>query len=91
MGGIDVKQALIIILFIFILTGCSFVSIQPTNEKTDTKTENTSTAIKKISADDHAAYYNSPQVTDDSTLQKPGQSVTDEIGEATLITMKRIN
>ncbi|MBV7506166.1 hypothetical protein KW850_12950 [Bacillus sp. sid0103] len=85
------KQAMIIILFVFLLTGCSFVSIQPPNEKTDTVTENTSTAAKKISADEHDAYYNSPQVTDDSTLQKPGQSVTDEKGEATLKQMKQIN
>ncbi|MEY2192133.1 hypothetical protein AB7942_05280 [Neobacillus sp. BF23-41] len=91
MGGIDVKQAMITILFVFLLTGCSFASIQPTNEKTDTKTENTSTVTKKISKDDHDAYYNSPQVTDDSTLQKPGQSVTDEKGEATLKAIKHIN
>ncbi|MEH7304140.1 hypothetical protein [Neobacillus drentensis] len=85
------KQAMIIILFVFLLTGCSFVSIQPPSEKTDTATENSSTATKKISADDHDAYYNSPQVTDDSTLQKPGQSATDEKGEATLKQMKQIN
>ncbi|WP_026564626.1 DUF4352 domain-containing protein [Bacillus sp. UNC41MFS5] len=85
------KQAMIIILFVFLLTGCSFVSTQTTHENADTKSENTSTAPQKISADDHDAYYNSPQVTDDSSLQKPGQSVTDEKGEATLKTMKQIN
>lgn len=90
-GGIDVKQAMIIILFAFLLTGCSFVSTQTTHKDSDSKSENTSTAPKKISADDHDAYYNSPQVTDDSTLQKPDQSVTDEKGEATLKTMKQIN
>ncbi|MEH7744622.1 DUF4352 domain-containing protein [Neobacillus drentensis] len=85
------KHSLIIILFVFLLTGCSFGSIQPSPERTDTKSENTSKAPQKISAVDHEAYYNSPQVTDDSTLKKPGQSVTDEKGEATLKTMKQIN
>jgi hypothetical protein len=91
MGGIDVKKAMIILLFVFLLTGCSFVSILPTNEKTGSNMEKTSTETKNISEDDHTAYYNSPQVTDDSTLQNPGQSVTDEKGEATLKSIKQIN
>ena len=91
MGGIDVKQAMITILFVLLLTGCSFVSIQQNSERSDSKTEETSTETKVISEDDHDAYYNSPQVTDDSTLQKPGQSVTDEKGEATLKAIKQIN
>ncbi|MEH7503066.1 hypothetical protein V7152_13840 [Neobacillus drentensis] len=85
------KQAMITLLFVFLLTGCSLVSIQPTDERTDSKTEKTSTGTTRISEDDHNAYYNSPQVTDDSTLQKPGQSVTDEKGEATLKAVKQIN
>lgn len=85
------KQAMITLLFVFLLTGCSLVSIQPTNEKTDLNAEKTSTDMTRLSEDDHDAYYNSPQVTDDSTLQKPGQSVTDEKGEATLKAMKQIN
>jgi hypothetical protein len=91
MGGIDVKQAMITIIFVFLLTGCSFISIQPNNEKSDSKTEKTSTETNGISEDMHSAYYNSPQVTDDSMLQKPGQSITDEKGEATLKAMKLIN
>lgn len=91
MGGIAVKQAMITSIFVLLLTGCSFLSIQPMNERFDSKTEKTSTATQGISEDDHNAYYNSPQVTDDSTLQKPGQSVTDEKGEATLKAIKPIN
>lgn len=91
MGGIHVKQAMITMLSVFLLTGCSFVSNQPNNDKNDSKTEKISTVTKEISEDDHNAYYNSPQVTDDSTLQKPGQSVTDEKGEATLKAIKPIN
>ncbi|MDR7238469.1 DUF4352 domain-containing protein [Neobacillus drentensis] len=85
------KQTLITILLVLLLTGCSFVSIQPNRDKTDSKTEKISTDSKKISEDDHNAYYNNPQVTDDSTLQKPGQSMTDEKGEATLKAIKPIN
>jgi hypothetical protein len=91
MGGINVKQTMITIALVLLLTGCSFVSIQPNKDKTDSKTEKISTATKKISEHDHNAYYNSPQVTDDSTLQKVGQSVTDEKGEATLKAIKPIN
>ena len=91
MGGIAVKQAMITSLFVLLLTGCSFLSIQPTIEESNSITEKTSTATKEISEDEHNAYYNSPQVTDDSTLQKPGQSVTDEKGEATLKAIQPIN
>ncbi|MEH7332360.1 hypothetical protein V7161_06965 [Neobacillus drentensis] len=78
------KQIMFIFSFIFLLAGCSFSSIQ-SNSKAEQPQE------KKVSEAEHDAYYNSPQVTDDSTLQRPGQSFTDEKGEATLKAMKQLN
>ncbi|MGG3467605.1 hypothetical protein ABES02_09010 [Neobacillus pocheonensis] len=78
------KKAFIIISFVYLLAGCSLSSIQPIPKAEQTRET-------KISEAEHDAYYNNPQVTDDSTLQKPGQTVTDEKGEATLKAVKQLN
>lgn len=78
------KKALVLISFVYLLAGCSLSSIQPISKAEETHE-------KKISEAEHDAYYNSPQVTDDSTLQKPGQSVSDEKGDATLKAVRQLN
>lgn len=77
------KQAIIGILFVLLLSGCTIGSSLQL-EKADSQP-------KKISEEEHDAYYNNPQVTDDSTLQRAGQSVTDVKGELTLKAINQVN
>lgn len=77
------KQEIIGILFVLLLSGCTIgSSLHP--EKANLQT-------KEISEEAHDVYYNNPQVTDDSTLQKAGQSVTDVKGELTLKAINQVN
>lgn len=81
------KQAIITILFVLLLTGCTAnSSLQP--EKADSQAN---VKTEKMSEEEHDAYYNNPQVTNDSTLHKAGQSVTDVKGELTLKALNQPN
>lgn len=69
-------------LAVYTLTGCSFAQANPSME---TKTIET---VKKKNTD---VLVPNPQVTDDSSLKKAGDSFTDNKGELTLKAVKEVN
>ncbi|WP_108670356.1 hypothetical protein [Peribacillus acanthi] len=83
------KNALIMILISSILAGCSVNAASNTEVKQDTSKKTAAHSGPKP----HVLYdyYESPQVTSDAGLEKPGQSHIDRKGEITLKEFKKVD
>ncbi|MFC0272920.1 DUF4352 domain-containing protein [Metabacillus herbersteinensis] len=86
------KQFLLFLLLTLLLLGCSnnqLVNVASGKNSDSTKTEaEEETSVQQNHYDE---YVLNPQVTNDQSLQKVGDSVTDEKGEATLKAIKNMN
>ncbi|WP_061860105.1 hypothetical protein [Priestia megaterium] len=97
------KQTLSILFLIILLVGCSSNADPKSNEKNtenETRTENSvnkkDDETKQQKNQEQTAnkideYQPNPQVTDDHSLQKVGQTYADGKGEATLKAIKNVN
>jgi hypothetical protein len=93
------KQTLSMMFLIMLLVGCSSNPSPENNEttkKSETQTENNVNEKNDETNQEQIEskmdeYQPNPQVTDDSSLQKIGQSYENEKGEATLKAIKNIN
>ncbi|WP_163100361.1 DUF4352 domain-containing protein [Peribacillus alkalitolerans] len=89
------KNALIMIIFSIILAGCTAnaqTNSEVKNETKETK-ETRETKTTQSEPKPHVLYdfYESPQVTSDAGLEKPGQTYSDRKGEITLKEFKKID
>ncbi|MBM7585332.1 hypothetical protein JOC86_001874 [Bacillus pakistanensis] len=86
------KQALSILLVLFLMAGCS-ANASPENKETSKESETQSANEKKNEEKQKQTgeYQPNPQVTDDRSLQKVGQTYKDRKGEATLKSIKKVN
>jgi hypothetical protein len=89
------KQSLNLLILIFLLVGCSANAATVDNEKNtvvNTKAEETSNETNKSENQDTIEKYQpNPQVTDDQSLLKVGQTYSDAKGEATLKAINQVN
>ncbi|KGM45687.1 DUF4352 domain-containing protein [Neobacillus niacini] len=86
------KQSLNLLLLTLYLVGCSANAAIVSNEKNtvvNTKAEETS--IKNENQETNKKYQPNPQVTDDQSLLKVGQTFSDSKGEAILKAIKQVN
>jgi len=81
------KKYLTLLLAISILSGCSAAAQEDSTK--ETKADVTVKAVEKPKT--HNINVPNPQVTDDSTLYKVGDTVTDRKGELTLKAVKEVN
>jgi len=81
------KKYLTLLLAISILSGCSAAA--PEDSTKETKAAGAVKAVDEPKT--HNIYVPNPQVTDDSTLKKAGDTVTDRKGELTLKAVKEVN
>ncbi|HSO56847.1 MAG TPA: hypothetical protein VLQ66_01315, partial [Paenisporosarcina sp.] len=72
------KHIALLALLTLVISGCSNNTVASVKEK-------------PANIDYLNDYYSNPQVTDDRTLLKIGQSVSDEKGEATLKAINQVN
>jgi Domain of unknown function (DUF4352) len=89
MEGIPLKNALIIVLISIFLSGCS--ANAETNKEVKNETKETKTTQSEPKPHVLYDYYESPQVTSDAGLEKPGQTYSDRKGEITLKEFKKID
>lgn len=81
------KKYLTLLLAISLLSGCSAAAQGDSIKETETEG-----AVKAVDEPKTSnIYVPNPQVTDDSTLKKAGDSVTDRKGELTLKAVKKVN
>jgi hypothetical protein len=89
------KQSLNLLLLTVLLVGCSANAATVDNEKNtvvNTKVEETSNETNKSENQDTIEKYQpNPQVTDDQSLLKVGQTYSDAKGEATLKAINQVN
>jgi hypothetical protein len=89
------KQSLNFLLLILLLVGCSANAATVNNEKNtvvNTKAEETSNETNKSENQDTIEKYQpNPQVTDDQSLLKVGQTYSDAKGESTLKAINQVN
>ena len=89
------KQSLNLLLLILLLVGCSANAATVDNEKNtvdNTKAEETLNETNKSeNQDTNEKYQPNPQVTDDQSLLKVGQTYSDAKGEATLKAINQVN
>lgn len=88
------RQAFSILLLATILVGCSANDLpekNKANKESEFQIENKDEAKQQKKANEITEYQPNPQVTDDRSLLKVGQSYQDGKGEATLKAIKNIN
>jgi hypothetical protein len=89
------KQSLNLLLLILLLVGCSANAATVNNEKnTVVNPEEEEASIETNKSEDQETnekYQPNPQVTDDQSLLKVGQTYSDSKGEATLKAINQVN
>ncbi|MGV2938675.1 DUF4352 domain-containing protein [Mesobacillus sp. LC4] len=80
------KKYLQIMMAVSMLTGCSFAEAESNKESKIAEI-----VVDKPTNKNTDVYVPNPQVTDDRNLEKAGDSITDEKGELTLKSVKKVN